>query len=894
MRPEAFRTAYPDELQETERRLLRASPERRARASSEQGARSSSGQGAHTSSGDATRGDDVRVGVALSGGGIRSATFALGVFQTLARHGLIRRIDYLSTVSGGGYFGAFLGRLFSRSYVSSAADVERILAPGQAPHRAVDWLRENGRYLAPRGAGDLLLGAAVLLRNWIAIHVALGCLVVAAFLVLRLASIGILNAWPAFRGTDWSPWIALGLVPFWMAVMTGWAYWLNWREEHPRTTAVNFSGIALGLVLLVFALAGRVSLAQPYAALAWFMGLNAAGALVVWAAVRLRARALAARVSPAGARLFRDEEARHRVSAWLKACLLAGAALLTLGVVDSAAAWLYRAFVERPQPWSIGTATLVGLLSGAAAVGRHLFVLLAPRPEGGRPRAPISLLALALALAILFAGACAAATAAHAVAWDFSAPWTRGARLPVDPGTYAVVTLVLLLFALAFGNTFAFLNRSSHQPLYSSRLIRAYLGASNDVRWTERRPVITPIEGDDVEVHEYWPCFPNGDGRSVYEKGAPLHLVNVTINETVDGETQLQQQDRKGVGMALGPAGLSAGIRHHVVFDLAREDAGTAPHARTILQTYPRSGFRMFEYTRPDDPKALWEFPGQPLSLGAWVGISGAAFTTGTGFRTSLGLSLLAGLANVRLGYWWDSRADVGAREQASARRRPLSRLLDALFPVQAFLAREFLARFPGSSLRYWYISDGGHFDNTGAYELIRRRLPLIVLIDAEADPAYRFDGLANLVRKARLDFGADVQFLDRSGYGGAEGAADAEGEGVDSLLGAARGSLDDLRPSGPDRLSLARCALARVTYADEPAAPPRWLLYVKPTLTGDEPLDVRQYAAANPRFPQQTTADQFFDEAQWESYRKLGEHIAEQILGTSRTDRTRAQSASP
>lgn len=181
MRPEAFRTAYPDELQETERRLLQASPERRARASSEPGARASSGQGA--------RGDDGRVGVALSGGGIRSATFALGVFQALARHGLIRRIDYLSTVSGGGYFGAFLGRLFSRSYVSSyvssAADVERILSPaGHAPHHVLDWLRENGRYLAPRGAGDLLLGAAVLLRNWIAIHVALGCLVVAAFLLM--------------------------------------------------------------------------------------------------------------------------------------------------------------------------------------------------------------------------------------------------------------------------------------------------------------------------------------------------------------------------------------------------------------------------------------------------------------------------------------------------------------------------------------------------------------------------------------------------------------------------------------------------------------------------------------------------------------------------------------
>src|SRR6187401_2870028 len=62
-------------------------------------------------------GEDVQapmVGVALSGGGIRSATFCLGLFQALARQKLIRRVDYLSTVSGGGYFGGFLGAAFSR------------------------------------------------------------------------------------------------------------------------------------------------------------------------------------------------------------------------------------------------------------------------------------------------------------------------------------------------------------------------------------------------------------------------------------------------------------------------------------------------------------------------------------------------------------------------------------------------------------------------------------------------------------------------------------------------------------------------------------------------------------------------------------------------------------
>jgi hypothetical protein len=81
-------------------------------------------------------------------------------------------------------------------------------------------------------------------------------------------------------------------------------------------------------------------------------------------------------------------------------------------------------------------------------------------------------------------------------------------------------------------------------------------------------------------------------------------------------------------------------------------------------------------------------------------------------------------------------------------------------------------------------------------------------------------------------------------------------------------------------RLSLAHAALARVTFIDEPDAEPGWLLYIKPTLLGDEPSDILQYHRAHAAFPQETTADQFFDEAQWESYRMLGYHIALDVFG--------------
>src|SRR5512145_2454120 len=155
-----FRGHYPSALRRAE---LTALNERRARS-----------------------GEDVHapvVGVALSGGGIRSATFCLGLFQALARQRLIRRIDYLSTVSGGGYFGGFLGAAFSRSG-GSADQVENDLSNNHS--WPVNWLRENGRFLSPNGAGDTWLSAAIALRNWTALQFVL---LTFAFLILGLGAL---------------------------------------------------------------------------------------------------------------------------------------------------------------------------------------------------------------------------------------------------------------------------------------------------------------------------------------------------------------------------------------------------------------------------------------------------------------------------------------------------------------------------------------------------------------------------------------------------------------------------------------------------------------------------------------------------------------------------------
>jgi predicted acylesterase/phospholipase RssA len=129
------------------------------------------------------------VGLALSGGGIRSATFCLGVCQHLAKSKLLRKIDYLSTVSGGGFFGSFLGAWIHRTNFST---VEAGLP--QNENSAIQFLRENGRYIAPNGSGNIGVAVASYLRGWVAVLGTLGIFVF-SFLVLGAAAQESLLSW---------------------------------------------------------------------------------------------------------------------------------------------------------------------------------------------------------------------------------------------------------------------------------------------------------------------------------------------------------------------------------------------------------------------------------------------------------------------------------------------------------------------------------------------------------------------------------------------------------------------------------------------------------------------------------------------------------------------------
>ena len=262
---------------------------------------------------------------------------------------------------------------------------------------------------------------------------------------------------------------------------------------------------------------------------------------------------------------------------------------------------------------------------------------------------------------------------------------------------------------------------------------------------------------------------------------------------------------------------------------------------------------------------------GAALTVGEWIGVSGAAFTTGLGRRTSLSYSLFLGLANVRLGRWWGSQIRA-----SSLRVRDTG--LRAAFKTQIYLFDELLARFHGTRRAWQYLSDGGHFENTAAYELLRpqRKIKLIVICDCGADPKYEFGDLANLTRLARIDFGIELEV---------DGAVTN-----DVNLGSVFGKTTDFFRGKDGALPLHdKCAvlvnvyhdarLSNIEVGERRKDPDARIIVLKPRLLTSSAADLCEYRATHPAFPQEPTADQFFDEAQWESYRRLGMEVAMRVF---------------
>ncbi|MEW5881500.1 MAG: patatin-like phospholipase family protein [Pseudomonadota bacterium] len=862
------------------------------------------------------------VGLAFSGGGIRSATFSLGLAQALAAKKLFPQIDYLSTVSGGGYTGAFLGSLFlprtadlavpdplpraapqttPEPALAAAERAERLLtdpphataatvrvgAPGEERtiFHPLRWLRENGRYLTPAGARDLLFMAAFYLRSLIGVHYVLALALTGAVLAVYVVRIGLHVAGqaigggvaPRLDGLDWdlavigdslawwwSP--ILWLVPLAALAICGplvLAYWLVFRQESAERLSAEERAIKLGPYwLLVASVVFGVLLARFDRWDNPVVFLLAYGAYLAMATLLVQRFWLARLLAPGEDWTHTSAVARARLKLTqaLAAALALLAAVAAAGLVDSFGQTLFVAWLRNRPGELAALASSGGVIAVAAALARRLGEAVGADATAWKRRLARlhALVALVVALAAL---AAIAALLVAFIQWIVWSPSLAGLRVKpqarLASGHFALLIGVALAWALLAAlvrESLGFLNNSTFHRFYCARLVRTFLGAANFRRLARfhealHTPLANPSDTRALFVSE---SHPDDEValRSYYagSSAGPLHLVCATVNETLSQTSNLVRADRKGVALAVGPVGINVDDRLHRWAQPAHEIG-----SRLQFADLPAPADTAGADAREDHDR---QTRCERLALGAWAAISGAAVSTGLGRMSSKGFSMLAWLVNTRLAYWW-----LPAARMCTQQRESLLKTFDLVW-------QELTGGFYGRRGLRWNLSDGGHFENTAVYELLRRRAALIVCADNGADPGYGFSDLQNLVRRARIDFGAEIEFFDE-----AQLATFVE------RLGHAQaahwfGTIEQFRD--PARRG-DRCALvARVRYAAGADALARaaLLVVVKPTVPDFAPVDVKLYARRQPAFPQQSTGDQFFDEGQWESYRRLGEAI--------------------
>jgi hypothetical protein len=284
------------------------------------------------------------------------------------------------------------------------------------------------------------------------------------------------------------------------------------------------------------------------------------------------------------------------------------------------------------------------------------------------------------------------------------------------------------------------------------------------------------------------------DGKAL--RRGPLHVVNTALNLT-SGEN-LAWQQRMAESFTVSPY-----------------------HAGSLFLGY-----------RPSH-----DYGGE-VSLGTAVAVSGAAASPNMGYHSSPLMAFLLTFFNIRLGAWL---GNSGPRGQTTYKKKHPTSGLFTLF--------EELTGNSTDRSKWVYLSDGGHFENLGLYEMVVRRCHKIVLSDGGADPKYAFEDLGNAIRKIRTDLGIPIDIANVTMVPRTEDGKPVTGEYV---------------------------AVARIRYsAVDPGAEDGRLIYIKPGVyVGDYlPWDVYNYAQESLEFPHEPTSDQFFSESQFESYRALGRH---------------------
>jgi hypothetical protein len=381
-----------------------------------------------------------------------------------------------------------------------------------------------------------------------------------------------------------------------------------------------------------------------------------------------------------------------------------------------------------------------------------------------------------------------------------------GATLATEGSRLAWTFAIFLGAALLLGWRVD-INKFSLYMLYRNRLVRAYFGASSRAR--KPHPFTGFDPGDDPLLADL-------------KQQRPCHIINTSLN-LVGGE-ELAWRTRKAASFTFTP--------RYCGFELPPGSVGNGAVPGDALRGCyrPTDGYGSRSGAGADDDAGV--------RLGMAVAVSGAAASPNMGAHSSPPLNFLMTMFNVRLGRWCPN-----PRKPAWQQSSPsvgLFSLLAELFGLT------------NADATYVYLSDGGHFDNLGIYELVRRRCRLIIAVDVASDAHLAFADLGNAIRKVGTDLHVRID-LDVS----------------------------NMAQLGSEGLCGASCAVGTVRYSQvDQGGIDGTLLYIKPAIVGRENADLLNYRKVHPAYPHESSVDQWFDETQFESYRALGQYIGECALG--------------
>jgi hypothetical protein len=821
--------------------------------------------------------DEPRAALCLSGGGIRSASFALGLIQGLARHGLLEKFHFLSTVSGGGYIGGWLSawrshRETTLDSVITALSTRQIDPPDEAPE--IGGIRTNSNFLTPKMgllSPDTWTGAALFVRNlmlnWlIFVPLFLGVLLVP---IAAAEFVGWGRSW---NSTAHSIVLALAAILYFLGLAAS----VGNRPGAGHGTIGQagyllkvLSPIYVGSMLLV------LYAMSPYdmASIGDYMVGGIICGAAIYGAAFIAAYAWVKKLR--GFRLIPTDD--DPVPApWLFVCwIIAGAVTGTLiglgyGLWDQFDMW---AMTRENFPllgltipstkvddflvvFGIGWMMLSFLISETVYVGLASYA-----KDGDLDRewlarssgwfAAVTFIWGVFGAIVLFGPLVLAAISNWAsesiaglggisgvvsvlIARSSKTGAGSAQREPESPIKSLAISVAMIVFLICLAIILADLGKTLLETLEQT------LGF--DYQPAERLGVTVAVAASLLLLSVVTSYFVNVNRFSLHalyrnriiraflgsargDKRNPDHFTgfdpddNLPMSQLWTGGVALQRRLLHVVNITLNVVATKK---------LAWQERKAETFTVTPLSCgNPYVGYRKTtEYGSRKDG----------MTLGTAVAISGAAASPNQGYHSSPIVGLLMMLFNVRLGWW------LGNPNNAKTSRQEGPTL--GIVPV---LAELFGTTTDDGS--YVYLSDGGHFENLALYEMVRRRCRFIVVSDAGCDPDCALEDLGNATRKIWIDLGIRVTF-----------------EQIDVTA-------RDQAPPPPRRVY---CALGRIYYPE--GGEPGYIVYVKPGFHGTEPADIRSYAAAHPTFPHETTADQWFSESQLESYRSLGSHIIDQI----------------